>query len=99
MGALLSAIFRRFSSAESESKIVIVGLSNAGKTTILYRLNLGTVVVTQPTIGSNVEELTHRNIKFQVRSFVPRILFFPLKGTRNDYKGLLIVYQRTNSIS
>jgi len=32
-------------------QIVIVGLSNAGKTTILYNLHLGEVVVTQPTIG------------------------------------------------
>ncbi|KAF4713031.1 ADP-ribosylation factor-like protein 5B, partial [Perkinsus olseni] len=61
-------IWQRLSggSGQEESKIVIVGLSNAGKTTILYQLNLGQVVVTQPTIGSNVEEVTHKNVKFQV---------------------------------
>jgi len=47
-------------------KIVILGLNNAGKTTILYRLHLGHVITTQPTIGSNVEEVTHNNINFQV---------------------------------
>lgn len=38
----------------------------AGKTTILYRLQIGEVVSTVPTIGFNVETLTYKNIKFQV---------------------------------
>jgi small GTP-binding protein len=44
----------------------MVGLDAAGKTTILYKLNIGEVVETYPTIGSNVEDWTYRNIKFQV---------------------------------
>ncbi len=36
---------------------------NAGKTTTLYKLHLGEVVVTQPTIGSNVEQIQHKNIR------------------------------------
>jgi hypothetical protein len=32
-----------------------VGLDNAGKTTLLYRLSLGEVVQSAPTVGSNVE--------------------------------------------
>ena len=47
-------------------KVVMVGLDNAGKTTILYRLNLGDVITTNPTVGSNVEEVTHRGVRFQV---------------------------------
>lgn len=38
----------------------------AGKTTTLYKLHLGEVVVTQPTVGSNVEELIYKNIRFEV---------------------------------
>lgn len=34
-----------------------VGLDNAGKTTILYRLHLGEAVKTVPTIGCNVEQV------------------------------------------
>lgn len=37
-----------------------VGLDNAGKTTILYRLHLGEAVRTVPTIGSNVEQVGTR---------------------------------------
>ena len=38
----------------------------AGKTTILYRLQIGEVVTTIPTIGFNVETVNYKNIKFQV---------------------------------
>jgi ADP-ribosylation factor family len=39
---------------------------SAGKTTILYRLQVGEVISTIPTIGFNVETVTYKNIKFQV---------------------------------
>lgn len=48
------------------AKICMIGLDAAGKTTILYKLHLGEVVSTYPTIGSNVEEVTYRNMRFQV---------------------------------
>ena len=38
----------------------------AGKTTILYRLQVGEVVTTIPTIGFNVETVQFKNLKFQV---------------------------------
>uniref|UniRef100_A0A915IQB1 Uncharacterized protein n=1 Tax=Romanomermis culicivorax TaxID=13658 RepID=A0A915IQB1_ROMCU len=38
-------------------QIVIVGLDNAGKSTILYRLKLGRYVTTMPTIGFNCEKI------------------------------------------
>jgi small GTP-binding protein len=37
-----------------------------GKTTILYRLQVGEVIATIPTIGFNVETVSYKNIKFQV---------------------------------
>ena len=49
--------------AASEVKILIVGLNNAGKTTLLYKLALGNIVVTEPTVGSNVESVTHNGVK------------------------------------
>lgn len=48
----------------TEHKLVLVGLDNAGKTTILYQLLLGEAVHTRPTIGSNVEEVVWRNLRF-----------------------------------
>ena len=59
MGFYLSKLFKSIAGfgSEREFKIIIVGLNNAGKTTILYKLALNEVIVTQPTIGSNVEEV------------------------------------------
>ncbi len=39
------------SSGKTEQRILMVGLDAAGKTTILYKLKLGEVVTTIPTIG------------------------------------------------
>ena len=48
----------------AEHKICIVGLDNAGKTTILYQFLMNEVVHTSPTIGSNVEEVVWKNVHF-----------------------------------
>ncbi len=65
MGFILSKIIEFLFKGRNNFKIIILGMENAGKTTILYRLSLGQFVKTTPTIGSNVEELTYNNIKFQ----------------------------------
>jgi ADP-ribosylation factor protein 1 len=44
----------------------MLGLDAAGKTTILYKLKLGEVINTIPTIGFNVESLDYKNISFTV---------------------------------
>lgn len=72
MGAFISKFWFMLFPAK-EYKIVVVGLDNAGKTTTLYKLHLGEVVTTHPTVGSNVEELVYKNIRFEVL-----ILFFSL---------------------
>jgi ADP-ribosylation factor protein 1 len=38
--------------ARKEMRILMVGLDAAGKTTILYKLKLGEIVTTIPTIGN-----------------------------------------------
>lgn len=47
-------------------RILMVGLDAAGKTTILYKLKLGEVVTTIPTIGFNVETVEYKNLSFTV---------------------------------
>ena len=49
-----------------EVRILMVGLDNAGKTTILYQLRLHEVISTVPTIGFNVETVNYKNISFTV---------------------------------
>ncbi|KAH8821763.1 ADP-ribosylation factor family-domain-containing protein [Xylogone sp. PMI_703] len=52
--------------SKKEIRILILGLDNAGKTTLLYRLKIGEVVTTIPTIGFNVESVTYKNLNFNV---------------------------------
>jgi small GTP-binding protein len=47
-----------------DARILLVGLDAAGKTTILYKLKLGEVVTTIPTIGFNVETVEYKNLSF-----------------------------------
>ena len=47
-GALFKGLF-----GKNEMRILMVGLDAAGKTTILYKLKLGEIVTTIPTIGES----------------------------------------------
>eukprot|EP01084_Bolivina_argentea_P041962 77464_1 len=51
---------------KQEAGVLMIGLDAAGKTTILYKLKLGEIVSTIPTIGFNVETLEYKNLKFTV---------------------------------
>lgn len=62
MGGILSRLFALW--GDQQHRLIIVGLDNAGKTTIFYQFALGEVVVTSATIGSNVEEMTFKNMSF-----------------------------------
>jgi len=62
MGLILAKLWSLF--GNEEHKICLVGLDNAGKTTILYQFLMNEVVHTSPTIGSNVEEVVWNNIHF-----------------------------------
>jgi len=65
MGNVLAYIFPSFVSLR-DSKLLMVGLDGAGKTTILYRLQLGEVVSTAPTVGFYVESLTYKKLRITV---------------------------------
>ncbi|KAI4533517.1 hypothetical protein MG293_016536 [Ovis ammon polii] len=62
MGQLMAKLMSIF--GEREHKVIIVGLDNAGKTTILYQFLTNEVVHTCPTIGSNVEEIVLQKTHF-----------------------------------
>jgi small GTP-binding protein len=51
---------------KKELRALMLGLDAAGKTTILYKLKLGEVVSSVPTIGFNVETVEFQKVKFTV---------------------------------
>lgn len=65
MGLYVSKLFQGLI-GKKEMRILMVGLDAAGKTTILYKLKLGEIVTTIPTIGFNVETVEYKNVTFTV---------------------------------
>lgn len=64
MGQLLSVVNKWFSA--KETRILMLGLDAAGKTTILYKLKFGERVTTIPTIGFNVESLQYKKLNMNI---------------------------------
>ena len=87
MGIVFSRVFETLFGSK-EVRILILGLDNAGKTTILYRLQNESdeAVQTIPTIGFNVETLQYKNIK--VRQVV--VFVFSMCGCFLAYRILLL---------
>eukprot|EP01026_Neomeris_dumetosa_P016404 TRINITY_DN1622_c0_g2_i1.p2 TRINITY_DN1622_c0_g2~~TRINITY_DN1622_c0_g2_i1.p2 ORF type:complete len:192 (-),score=19.32 TRINITY_DN1622_c0_g2_i1:252-827(-) len=65
MGNALKKAFDRLF-GNREMRVVMLGLDAAGKTTILYKLHIGEVLSTVPTIGFNVEKVQYKNVVFTV---------------------------------
>jgi len=63
MGNVFGNLFKSLF-GKQDVRILMVGLDAAGKTTILYKLKLGEIVTTIPTIGFNVETVEYKNLKF-----------------------------------
>ena len=53
MGNVFASLFKGLF-GKKEMRILMVGLDAAGRTTILYKLKLGEIVTTIPTIGKRI---------------------------------------------
>jgi ADP-ribosylation factor protein 1 len=84
MGLFMSKVWERML-GEDERRILIIGLDAAGKTTLLYKLKLGEVVTTIPTIGFNVETVKYKFISFTIWDIGGRDRSRPL--WRHYYQG------------
>ena len=58
MGNMFANLFKGLF-GKKEMRILMVGLDAAGKTTILYKLKLGEIVTTIPTIGKGYKKTFH----------------------------------------
>lgn len=67
MGLFVSRIISSmFSKKTGTTKMLMLGLDGAGKTTILYQMKLNEYLSTVPTIGFNVEELNYKNLRMTI---------------------------------
>jgi small GTP-binding protein len=53
----IGSLFKKLFPSTETGRVIMLGLDASGKTTLLYRLKLGEVITTIPTIGFNVEEV------------------------------------------
>mgnify|MGYP000029136270 FL=1 len=62
----LSGVFDKLGvhSGNEKAKILVLGVDNAGKTTLLYNLKVGELVSTVVTIGFNQETVESRHVNF-----------------------------------
>jgi ADP-ribosylation factor protein 1 len=64
MGLFISRLMDAIGAGVKSRRVILLGLDAAGKTTILYKLNIGETVHTIPTIGFNVETVQYKNVEF-----------------------------------
>lgn len=71
MGNVFANLFKGLF-GKKEMRILMVGLDAAGKTTILYKLKLGEIVTTIPTIGKSINLICFYCPSFnvQLRQFI-----------------------------
>eukprot|EP01084_Bolivina_argentea_P073840 133963_1 len=66
MGSVFNKVMKKITAPKQEIKVLMDGLHDSGKTTILYQLKLKDTIQTIPTIGSNVETIEYKNISFLI---------------------------------
>ncbi|CAI0399906.1 unnamed protein product [Linum tenue] len=57
----LLSIIRKIKRKEKEMRILMVGLDNSGKTTIVLKINGEDTSVISPTLGFNIKTITYHN--------------------------------------
>ncbi|KAK1940244.1 putative ADP-ribosylation factor-like protein 2 [Babesia divergens] len=62
----LLKVIRKGKALEREIRILILGLDNAGKTTILKRLNGEDTSLVEPTLGFNIKTLEHEGFRLNI---------------------------------
>lgn len=60
------------------TRIMLLGIDNAGKTSILYALKLGDVITTVPTVGFTLDTLVYKSLTFSVWDVCGQTKFRPL---------------------
>uniref|UniRef100_A0A2K5SFG3 ADP ribosylation factor like GTPase 2 n=1 Tax=Cebus imitator TaxID=2715852 RepID=A0A2K5SFG3_CEBIM len=62
----LLAILKKMKQKEREVRLLMLGLDNAGKTTILKKFNGEDIDAISPTLGFNIKTLEHRGFKLNI---------------------------------
>ncbi|KAL6909590.1 hypothetical protein ACP4OV_001871 [Aristida adscensionis] len=82
---------------KQEARVPVLGLGAAGKTTIVYKLKLGEVVATNPTVGLHTETFEHNNISFTFWEIGGQTKYQPLvRHYFHGTQGIIFVVDSCN---
>ena len=62
----LLTLLRKLKRSDNEARILVLGLDNSGKTTILKKLSEEDISHIMPTLGFNIKSLMHEGFKLYV---------------------------------
>ncbi|KAJ3043762.1 ADP-ribosylation factor-like protein 2 [Rhizophlyctis rosea] len=62
----LLTVLKKIKAKEKEMRLLMLGLDNAGKTTILKRINGEDISGIAPTLGFNIKTLDHKGFKLNI---------------------------------
>lgn len=77
----LLTILKKMKQKERELRLLMLGLDNAGKTTILKKFNGEDIDTISPTLGFNIKTLEHRGFKLNIWDVGARSPCGPTGGT------------------
>ncbi|KAL4439351.1 hypothetical protein ABPG74_017014 [Tetrahymena malaccensis] len=90
MGQVLQKISQLFK--PKKIKLFMLGVWCSGKTTMLYRMKLGEVVRTIPTIGFNIEDIQYNDVVFEITESGGGDRIYPLfTHYMPDKDGMIVI--------
>merc|ERR1712137_584463 len=94
----LLGILKKLRKSEREARILMLGLDNAGKTTILKKLSEEDITTIMPTQGFNIKSLVHEGFKLNVWDIGGQKSFRPFWSNYYDSTdGLVFVIDTSDS--
>ena len=94
----LLGLLRKLKRTDKEARILVLGLDNAGKTTILRKLSNEDAKDIMPTQGFNIKSLTQKGFKLNMWDIGGYVFsqnvysFFPLVVKINGHRILLVEF-------
>lgn len=96
MGLIFSKFWQRLFKS-NPMRIIMVGLDAAGKSTILYRLELGEILRSAPIVGLDLEQVRNRNISITSWDTCGYRWTKPyLKTYYENVQGIIFVFDSTD---
>uniref|UniRef100_A0A7N0ZW00 ADP-ribosylation factor n=1 Tax=Kalanchoe fedtschenkoi TaxID=63787 RepID=A0A7N0ZW00_KALFE len=98
MGATMSQFVKRLTSKEA-MRVTMLGLDGSGKTSILFKLKLGDIVRSVPTVGFNVEMIRYKCMSFTMWDVGGQVKIRSLwRHYLNDIHALIFVVDSNDRV-